>query len=95
LTGFDLDVETAKDANVRTSRVAEVDVLESNVTLRLGEVELFTRRIFSIDLGTRVDEGDEGGCSSSSFRHVGNKGEDVSSLDGTEYDTVVASEKSA
>lgn len=86
LSRLDFDVETAQDSDVRARRVAEVNVFESNVTLGLREVELFTRGIFGVDLGTRVDEGHESRRGSTCFRHVGHEGEDVSSLDRAEDD---------
>ena len=88
LSRFDFDVESPQNSDVRTSRVTEVNVLESDVSLRSVEVELVSRRILSIDVGTRVDEMDEGLSSSSSFRHIGYEGEDVSCLNGTKDDTV-------
>ena len=73
LARFDFDVESPQNSNVRTSRVTEVNVLESDVSLRSVEVELVSRGIFSIDVGTRVDEMDESLSTSSRFRHVGNE----------------------
>ena len=72
---------------MRSSRVTEVNVLEFDVSLRSFEVELVSRRILSIDVGTRVDEMNESLSTSSRFRHVGYEREDVSCLDRTKDDT--------
>lgn len=67
LTWLHFDVETTENADVRASRVAEVDVLESDVTSGSSEIERFAGRVLGVDLGTTVDESDESRGGSSSF----------------------------
>jgi hypothetical protein len=65
----DLDVETTKDGNVLAGRVTEVDVRETDVTLRFLERERLSRRVLSVDGGNGVVELERGGASLFGLRH--------------------------
>lgn len=56
-TRFDLDVEVPEDANARTRRIAEVDVLELDAAFALGQGEAIGR--FSVDFGLVVQQSED------------------------------------
>lgn len=67
-------LESSKHANVRASRVAEVDVVELDVAFAV--LELVAVGVLSVDLGLGVEEMDNIGGGASGLAHVGNVVED-------------------
>lgn len=88
-------VETAKDGHLEASRVAEVNLLEADVSLCFGEVELLATRVLGVDLGNRVGELDELGRRAACGAHVGDEREDVPGLDTRKDDTDLCNEEAA
>lgn len=79
---LDREVEVAQDADTRASGVAEVDVLEADAALDvLRDLALGG---LGVDGRDGVDEVDDISSRALGRRHVGNEGEDVAGLDGTE-----------
>jgi hypothetical protein len=67
-----------------------VDTLEANASKSLLEDDALIR--IGIDIGLRIQEFDNVDSSATSRRDVGNKRENVSSLDGTEDGALVTSD---
>lgn len=68
LTGLDLEVKSTKYADVGASRVAEVDVVERNLTSRFRELE--TAWIVIVDFGDSVEKFNDCSSGTTSGRHI-------------------------
>lgn len=80
-TGLDLDGQVTEHPNTGTGWVAEVDALHANVALGSLAVDALASRRFSVDLGNRIQEGDDVRGSSLGGRHIRNEREHVPRLD--------------
>ncbi|SGY44352.1 BQ5605_C001g00146 [Microbotryum silenes-dioicae] len=83
LSWLDLEIEATEYADVRSGRVTEMDVLELDVAVALGQ--LLAARILGVDLGARVHQVNSIGGGTSGLGHVGDIVEDIASLNGTKH----------
>lgn len=68
LSRQDLELESTKDANMRTSRVAEVNIVELDVTGAL--IEHVSRGVLSINVRLGVDDLNVSCCGTLGLGHV-------------------------